>query len=55
MLEQKHLFNGQDGEGYSNRYHIAEMVAYLGIPPLEFQRRSERSPLIFTKDGKHLP
>ncbi|KAL2863743.1 kinase-like domain-containing protein [Aspergillus lucknowensis] len=51
MLEQKHLFKGEDEEGYTNRYHIAEMVAYLGSPPLEFQRRSGRSPLVFTEDG----
>lgn len=53
MLEHKHLFNGEDEEGYTNRYHIAEMVAYLGAPPLEFQRRSGRSPLVFTVDGKN--
>ncbi|GFF14229.1 kinase-like protein [Aspergillus terreus] len=51
LLEQKHLFDGQDEEGYTNRYHIAEMVAYLGTPPLEFQRRSIRSPLVFADDG----
>jgi hypothetical protein len=53
MLEQKHLFNGQD-EDYTNRYHVAEMVAYVGIPPAEFQRRSSRSPLVFTVNGKYL-
>lgn len=52
MLEQKHLFNGQDEEGYSNRYHIAEMVACLGTSPLEFQQRSIRPPLVFAEDGK---
>ncbi|KAL5356942.1 kinase-like domain-containing protein [Aspergillus floccosus] len=51
LLEQKYLFDGQDEEGYTNGYHIAEMVAYLGTPPLEFQRRSIRSPLVFTDDG----
>ncbi|EAU38942.1 predicted protein [Aspergillus terreus NIH2624] len=50
LLEQKHLF---DEEGYTNSYHIAEMVAYLGTPPLEFQRRSIRSPLVFTDDGTY--
>lgn len=53
LLEPKHLFDGQDEEGYTNRYHIPEMVAYLGNPPLEFQRRSIRSPLVFTDDGKY--
>ncbi|KAL3434553.1 kinase-like domain-containing protein [Aspergillus tetrazonus] len=51
MLEHKHLFNGQDEEGYTNRYHIAEMAAYLGTPPVELQRRSSRSPLVFTVNG----
>ncbi|KAL4758086.1 kinase-like domain-containing protein [Aspergillus foveolatus] len=46
MLAHKHLFNGQDEKGYTNRYHIAEMAAYLGTLPVEFQQRSSRSPLV---------
>ncbi|MCJ1259976.1 hypothetical protein MMC24_007816 [Lignoscripta atroalba] len=55
MMENKHLFDARDNEGlHNNRYHVAEMVAYLGIPPKEFQRRSSNTPLVFDEEGEQL-
>ncbi|KAG5302383.1 protein kinase [Histoplasma capsulatum G186AR] len=52
MIENKHLFDAQDDEGFhNNRYHIAEMVAYLSIPPKTFQQRSPNTPLVFDEAG----
>lgn len=46
------MFHGRDPEGkYSNRYHLAEMVAYMGPPPLEFLQGSEKSWDYFDKQG----
>lgn len=36
---------------YSNHYHLGEMVAYMGPPPLEFLHRSEESWSYFDKQG----
>ena len=56
MMENKHLFDARDNEGlHNNRYHVAEMVAYLGIPPKEFQRRSSNTPLVFDEEGESSP
>lgn len=53
IFENKHLFDARDEEGeHSNRFHVAEMVAYLGNPPIELLRRSERAPLVFDEAGK---
>jgi serine/threonine-protein kinase SRPK3 len=35
------------------RAHIAEMIAIMGLPPLELLRRGKRTTEFFTKDGKH--
>lgn len=46
------MFDGRDTTGkYSNRYHLAEMVAYMGPPPAEFLQRSEESWSYFDKQG----
>jgi hypothetical protein len=53
MMENKHLFDARDDEGLHNhRYHVAEMIAYLGIPPKELQRRSSNTPLVFDEQGE---
>ena len=52
LIENKHLFDGLDEEGYhNNRVHLSEMVAFLGIPPLAFQQRSEQAYRVFNEDG----
>lgn len=35
--------------------HIAEMVAYLGLPPLEYLRRSDVTKNVFDEQGQFLP
>jgi hypothetical protein len=46
------MFDGRDPTGkYSNRHHLAEMVAYMGPPPLEFLQRSEESWNYFDRQG----
>ncbi len=53
MLEGSHLFDARDDKGFhNNRYHVAEMVAYLGEPPQEFQQRSSHAPLLFDETGQ---
>lgn len=53
MMENKRLFDARDDEGlHNNAYHVAEMIAYLGIPPMEFQRRSSKTPLVFDDQGE---
>ncbi|MCJ1281667.1 hypothetical protein MMC26_000988 [Xylographa opegraphella] len=52
MFERKQMFNAIDPEDkqYSNRFHLAEMIAYLGPPPLEFLRRSDEYKEYFDED-----
>jgi hypothetical protein len=46
------LFNAQDEERKSSAtHHIAEMIAYLGMPPLEYTRRSDNMRNVFDDDG----
>jgi hypothetical protein len=55
IFEDKHLLDTRDKDGnHSNRFHVAEMVAYLGTPPVTFQRRSERTSLVFDETGLFL-
>ncbi|KAL5346504.1 hypothetical protein ACLOAV_008775 [Pseudogymnoascus australis] len=52
LFRDKHIFNGRDPTGkYSNRYHLAEMVAYMGPPPIDFLHHSEESWSYFDKQG----
>lgn len=52
MFENKHLFNAQDEHGEnSSLHHIAEMVAVLGPPPLEYLQRTETSWEYFDDTG----
>lgn len=47
------LFNSYDPDGtYSERHHLAEMVAFLGPPPVDFLRQSVESQKYRNDDGK---
>ncbi|EDO03637.1 hypothetical protein SS1G_06118 [Sclerotinia sclerotiorum 1980 UF-70] len=54
LFEGKHMFYGQDsdGEGYSTRAHLAEVIGMLGPPPLDFLERGVRVSEFFDKEGK---
>ncbi|KAE8162112.1 kinase domain protein [Aspergillus tamarii] len=55
IFENKHLFDARDEDKeYSPSHHIAEMVAYLGLPPLHFLQRSEETRNVFDQNGKWL-
>ncbi|EME82206.1 uncharacterized protein MYCFIDRAFT_188967 [Pseudocercospora fijiensis CIRAD86] len=52
LFERSQLFNarGPDGE-QSSLYHLAQMVAILGPPPIEYLQRTETSRQHFETDG----
>ncbi|KMQ42615.1 hypothetical protein HL42_6654 [Trichophyton rubrum] len=54
LFEGRHLFYGNDpdGKGYSTRAHLAEVMGFLGPPPLDMLQRGKRSHEFFTSDGK---
>lgn len=54
LLENKHLFNAIDPENgeMSATHYVAEMVAYLGLPPREYIHRSETTAKVFDKHGE---
>ncbi|KAK8902475.1 hypothetical protein QC760_008981 [Botrytis cinerea] len=54
LFEGEHMFHGQDsdGEGYSTRAHLAEVIGMLGPPPLDFLERGVRTPEFFDEQGK---
>ncbi|KAE8146490.1 kinase-like domain-containing protein [Aspergillus avenaceus] len=54
LFEGRHLFYGNDpdGKGYSTRAHLAEVMGFLGPPPLDMLQRGKRSPEFFTSGGK---
>ncbi|KAJ5109140.1 protein kinase domain protein [Penicillium angulare] len=54
LFEGKHLFYGNDSDGkaYSTRAHLAEVIGFLGPPPLDMLQRGKRSHEFFTNDGK---
>ncbi|KAK2757981.1 hypothetical protein FQN54_004387 [Arachnomyces sp. PD_36] len=52
IFENKHLFDALDEDReYSPSHHVAEMVAYLGLPPLEFLQRSDETRNVFDEKG----
>jgi len=55
LFEGKHMFHGNDpdGNGYSTRAHLAEVIGMLGPPPLDLLKRGIRSPEFFDKEGKY--
>ncbi|KAF2150845.1 protein kinase [Myriangium duriaei CBS 260.36] len=53
LFEGNRLFPARNPDKhYSERYHLAQMVAILGPPPLELLRRSEKSRKFWDQDGK---
>ncbi|RMD41700.1 hypothetical protein DV735_g3437, partial [Chaetothyriales sp. CBS 134920] len=52
LFEGQHLFHALDeAEESSASHHVAEMVGYLGMPPLEYLRRSEVTKNVFDDQG----
>ena len=52
MFEDEHLFDARDNEGNpSETHHVSEMVAYLGMPPLEYTQRNHMTKKVFNKQG----
>ncbi|KAF7169144.1 hypothetical protein CNMCM5623_001931 [Aspergillus felis] len=53
LFEHRHLFRARNPEGkLDDGYHLAEMQAVLGDPPLEFLARSEKSLEFWDGNGK---
>ena len=53
MFDTKNLFKTKNEAGERlSEYHLAEMVAILGPPPLQFLQRSETSWEYFDQEGK---
>lgn len=54
LLENRHLFDAVDPENgeMTATHHVAEMVAYLGLPPSEYIHRSETTAKVFDKHGE---
>jgi hypothetical protein len=52
LFENRHLFNAVDEDGQpSATHHVAEMVAYLGLPPSEYIHRSGITDRVFDNEG----
>ncbi|GAA93034.1 hypothetical protein AKAW_11146 [Aspergillus luchuensis IFO 4308] len=55
IFEGRHLFSALDeDQEYSPSHHVAEMVAFLGLPPLSFIQRSEETRHVFSEKGEWL-
>ncbi|KAF2444554.1 non-specific serine/threonine protein kinase [Karstenula rhodostoma CBS 690.94] len=53
LFENRHLFNAVDETGQpSATHHVAEMVAYLGLPPPGYIDRSETTQRVFDIQGQ---
>jgi serine/threonine-protein kinase SRPK3 len=53
LFENKHLFNAVDETGKPlATHHIAEIVAFLGLPPHEYIHRSEVTNRVFDSQGQ---
>lgn len=52
LFEYDHLFQGRNPKKeYDDGYHLAQMVAILGPPPLNFLKRSENSLRYWDENG----
>ncbi len=52
LFEKQHLFSAQSpSDDQSSEYHLAEMYAILGPPPLDYLQRTETSWEHFEVDG----
>ncbi|KAL2397759.1 hypothetical protein ABEF93_004421 [Exophiala dermatitidis] len=53
LFENRHLFYALDeNKEPSATHHVAEMVGYLGLPPLEYVQRSEVTRKVFDEQGR---
>ncbi|KAF2019621.1 kinase domain protein [Aaosphaeria arxii CBS 175.79] len=53
LFENRHLFNARDEEQKASAtHHVAEMVAYMGLPSREYVRRSEVTRKVFDDSGR---
>ncbi|KAK2737832.1 hypothetical protein FQN57_007390 [Myotisia sp. PD_48] len=53
LVAGRTMFYGRDDKKLpDDSIHLAEMIAIMGPPPIEFLRRSEASSLFWDKDGK---
>lgn len=52
LFESNHMFDGRNIKRIiSDKYHLSEMIAILGPPPLEFLTRSKNSFNYFDEEG----
>ncbi|CAI6337692.1 unnamed protein product [Periconia digitata] len=52
LFEDEHLFDARDNKGNpSETHHVSEMVAYLGMPPLEYTQSNHMTKKVFDKQG----
>lgn len=55
IFQQGHLFYGRDSnKSPSDAYHLAEMVAIMGLPPKEMVQNSEYATTFFDAQGMYL-
>lgn len=53
LFQPARLFNAKSSDGkYSESHHLAQMVAILGDPPLEFLAASEESSKYWNQNGE---
>ncbi|GKZ93601.1 hypothetical protein AnigIFM59636_006676 [Aspergillus niger] len=53
MVCSQTLFDGRNSDGlFDDRVHLAEMVAIMGPPPIEFIKRSKVGSVFWDEDGK---
>ncbi|MCJ1466514.1 hypothetical protein MMC07_005133 [Pseudocyphellaria aurata] len=53
LFENKHMFNAlNDDQQYSPSRHVAEMVAYFGLPPPQYVHRSKVTREVFDDHGQ---
>ncbi|OAX78096.1 hypothetical protein ACJ72_07601 [Emergomyces africanus] len=52
LFEPDHLFKARNSKGqYDDAYHLAQMIAVLGPPPLDFIKRSTNSLKYWDENG----
>lgn len=52
MFENQHLFDAHDKEGNSlGAQHVSEIIAYLGIPSLQYTQSNDVTKKIFDQQG----
>jgi serine/threonine protein kinase len=51
-LKNQHLFDARDNEGRSSgMHHVSEIVACLGMPPLQYTQSNDVAKKIFDQQG----